>query len=83
MGAKQRFQCVQFHEATLPFLFGFCSLPGLHILRRVKALAQDVLSQPNHNLNIARFQPKLGVLAPGSAHSGTSAELPSNTNSQF
>ena len=29
--------------------------------------------QPNHNLNIARFKPKLGVLASGSAHFWTSA----------
>ena len=30
-------------------------------LNKIVVLAQDVLSQPNHNLNIARFQPKLGV----------------------
>ena len=29
--------------------------------------------QPNHNLNIARFEPKLGVLASGYAHFLTSA----------
>ena len=48
-------------------------ISGFGLKKRKYMTLFSEFDQPNHNLNIARFEPKLGVLAPGSAHFLTSA----------